>query len=213
MNRSPILYPVVFMTILSMILTGALATLSHVTAPRIAQQKMVKEQRAVLELLQPSLGSDTIPADVSSIPASDIQRLYTTHVSKKYSELMASDYYEALKDNAIVGYVFPISGKGLWGTITGFIGVDPSGTRLLGVTFLSHQETPGLGGRIDEPWFKEQFRNLSIPPDGSNAIIYRTGGSGNVDAITGATLTSSSVSRICNDAVSRITIVMKEGLR
>ncbi len=37
-------------------------------------------------------------------------------------------------------------------------------TRILGLAFLRHSETPGLGGRITEDWFLEQFRGLPLRP-------------------------------------------------
>lgn len=210
--KTPVLYPVLFMVVLSLFLTGSLATLNYITGPQIAQQKALKEQRAILELLQQSLGDDLVPSDVSKIPPDKVQSLYASYVEKRYSNSIKSDYYVGVKEGSPIGYVFIVNGKGLWGTMTGLIGIDPSGSRLLGLTFLNHQETPGLGGRIEEPWFKAQFRGLAIPTADGDAIVYRTAGVGNVDAITGATLTSNAVSTMYNDAINEVKRVMKEGL-
>ncbi len=69
-------------------------------------------------------------------------------------------------------------------------------TQVLGIDFVTHSETPGLGGRISELWFKEQFRAVSINSDDSDIVTYRPAPDGNVDAITGATLTSDAVRNI-----------------
>ncbi|MFN3284353.1 MAG: FMN-binding protein, partial [Pseudothermotoga sp.] len=62
---------------------------------------------------------------------------------------------------------------------------------------------PGLGGRIEEEWFKKQFRSERLL---NGAITLQTGGSGDydhengkVDAITGATQTSRALINIIND--------------
>ena len=70
--------------------------------------------------------------------------------------------------------------------------------KIIGLEFISQEETPGLGGRIDELEFKEQFRDIIINDDGTNYIIYNPASGGNVDAISGATLTSQAVADFLN---------------
>jgi len=67
------------------------------------------------------------------------------------------------------------------------------------VDFTSHNETPGLGGRIDEAWFKEQFRNRKIVI--GTGLSYDTEQENQLDAITGATSTSRSILNILNDVI------------
>ena len=101
------------------------------------------------------------------------------------------------------------SGSGLWGTVTGIIALDEKANRIVGLDIISHNETPGLGGRIDETWFKEQFRGEKIPSEG---IIVRKGRgradtdseNGFIDGITGASQTSRSMQTIVNAAVSAV---------
>lgn len=97
-------------------------------------------------------------------------------------------------------------GDGLWGTVTGVIAVDANLSRIAGLDIISHSETPGLGGRIEEDWFKQQFRNEKI---GTNGITVRKGEGGSdkdpdnsrVDGVTGASLTSASMEKIINDEI------------
>jgi len=98
------------------------------------------------------------------------------------------------------------SGKGLWGTISGIMAIDNQSSRISGLALLSHSETPGLGGRIDETWFKEQFRGEKIGSAGIKLI--KGAGTGDtdpdnseVDAVTGASLTSASVELIVNNQI------------
>ena len=98
------------------------------------------------------------------------------------------------------GYAFPATGPGLWGTINAYVGISEDYSELLGLEFIKQDETPGLGGRISEDWYKQQFRGIDLEnsKDG-NYIIYRPSSGGNVDAIAGATLTSKSVSKLVNE--------------
>jgi Na+-transporting NADH:ubiquinone oxidoreductase subunit C len=84
------------------------------------------------------------------------------------------------------------------------VGIDPQATKVLGLAFTKHSETPGLGGRITESWFTDQFKGLPLHPIESNQNIFYlkpqgTGKAANeLDAITGATNTSSAVQAFLN---------------
>jgi len=101
------------------------------------------------------------------------------------------------------------SGSGLWGTITGVIAVTPDLKTIKGLEIISHNETPGLGGRIDEQWFKDQFRGEKIAsPDAAIRVRKGSGGSdadpsnSEVEGITGASLTSASIQTIVNNVIA-----------
>ncbi len=89
------------------------------------------------------------------------------------------------------------SGPGLWGEIRAVVCFDPKTESLVGVTFTKQNETPGLGARIEEEWFQEQFLGkkgtLLLLPEGS-----RSSNANEIDAITGATITSKAVRDIVN---------------
>jgi Na+-transporting NADH:ubiquinone oxidoreductase subunit C len=100
------------------------------------------------------------------------------------------------KDGAIV--VLTINGAGLWGIIGTHVGFDSRTGRMTGIDFFKQSETPGLGARITEDWFREQFRGkkgpFTIVPEGENE------GENEFDAITGATATAKAVKVIVNQA-------------
>jgi Na+-transporting NADH:ubiquinone oxidoreductase subunit C len=64
--------------------------------------------------------------------------------------------------NAPIGYVSPIQGKGAWGPLYGFLALEPDGLTVIGVTWYEHQETPGLGANIAEEWWQKQFQGKKI---------------------------------------------------
>lgn len=104
-------------------------------------------------------------------------------------------------------YAARFSGPGVWGDIVGVVSLSADGTRIVALSILEQNETPGLGGRITEEEFLDQFRGEHVPRDG---IIFEQGQGdlddtdGAVDAITGATGTSRAFSRIVNRAIDDV---------
>lgn len=97
-------------------------------------------------------------------------------------------YYRALDPSGnIVGYAFFKVQPGSQGLIEVAGGVDGQFTKVTGMDVLKHSETPGLGAKIIEPAFKDQFKDLSL----SDLSLSADGGQ--VDAITGATISSRAV--------------------
>jgi Na+-transporting NADH:ubiquinone oxidoreductase subunit C len=97
--------------------------------------------------------------------------------------------------------VFLETGTGLWGPIVMAVGFDGVGGRVTGVEVVDQTETPGLGARISEAGFRAQFRGKLGP------FSLASGGTGEkedaMDAITGATITSTAVRDILNRCVAR----------
>jgi len=105
---------------------------------------------------------------------------------------------------------FEFSGMGFWDRITGILVVTPDLKDVLNIQFLEQKETPGLGARIEEPWFTDQFKGLIIDWDSPQDQFIVVGAETNpdarnrVDAITGATQTSMALMQFMNDELARI---------
>lgn len=113
------------------------------------------------------------------------------------------EVYPAKKDNEIIGYaVNTYTNRGFSGNITLMAGFRPDGT-IINVTILEHKETPGLGTKMAEPEFKDQFNNKN--PADFRLIVKKDGGP--VDAITAATISS----RAFCDAVQRAYNTLQKG--
>lgn len=67
----------------------------------------------------------------------------------------AKEASEKLSD--MYAFVIPVSGFGLWGPIYGYLALEKNGDTVLGTSWYDHQETPGLGANITEPWWQKQF--------------------------------------------------------
>lgn len=98
-------------------------------------------------------------------------------------------------------YVFPVRGKGLWSILKGFIALDTDLNTIEGITFYEHKETPGLGGEVDNPVWKEHWVGKELfNPQGQVAIrLVKANWESSpytVDALSGATITSRGVERM-----------------
>jgi electron transport complex protein RnfG len=105
------------------------------------------------------------------------------------------EIYPARKDDKIIGYaVRTYSNAGFSGDISLMTGFLPDGT-IHNITVLDQKETPGLGNKMSEPKFKDQF--IGKNPSVFSLKVKKDGGQ--VDAITAATISS----RAFCDAVQR----------
>ncbi|MGO1468702.1 MAG: FMN-binding protein [Tissierella sp.] len=184
-------YPIIFMSLVTAVFAALLATLDYSTAEQI-------EFLANTELQEKILYVFDIP--VESEDPEEIDKQFEETIETK--ELENNKKLYLLEENGEdKAYAFPVSGSGLWGNIEGYAGISADYSTLIGIDFISHSETPGLGGRISEEWFKEQFRGIDLEDPKDEYIIYTPASGGNVDAITGATLTSQSVREFLNEDI------------
>ncbi len=93
--------------------------------------------------------------------------------------------------------IFNVRGKGLWSTMYGFIAVDSDTNTIKGFGYYSHGETPGLGGEVDNPSWKEQWIGKKIFDadwDVQFAVAKAEASSEyQVDGLSGATITCNGV--------------------
>lgn len=192
MKKSSFMYPIIFMSLITAISVFALAFLDQSTAERVATLQETDLRTKILYAFD---------IDVATTDAEEIEKLFNEHVEE---ELFEDKRVFILKGNGEdKGYAFPVVGPGLWGQINGYAAVSTDYNELMGIVFIKHEETPGLGGRIEEEEYLSQFRNLDLSKasDG-NFIVYRPASNGNVDAIAGATLTSQSVAKLLNEDIN-----------
>lgn len=103
----------------------------------------------------------------------------------------------------VVGYAFVGEGPGYQGIIKLMIGVDPELKKTFAIEILESVETPGLGQKITTSFFKEQFHHLEIIP--SLRLVKKKPSLPNeIQAITGATISSQAVVDIVNREVARV---------
>jgi len=197
-KKKPILFPTFFLIIVSIVLGVILGFINEASKEQIEINYFSDLQKALLYTVS------FRTKDLEKAEINDAFKLRFTET--KYNGL---NYYTYSEDNETIGYCFPFSGKGLWGNISGYIAIDKDGERIIGLVFTKHSETPGLGGRIEEVTFTGQFRNLDI--SGTEEYVrYGKYNGKTIDAISGATLTSTSVREMLNNSIQEIKSIMSE---
>ena len=100
--------------------------------------------------------------------------------------------------------ILPVSGKGLWSTIYGYIALEADKDTVRGITFYKHGETPGLGGEVENPQWTGQWVGKSIRRQDGIGVIVKKGKvdasvarekKHYVDGLAGATITSNGVTK------------------
>ncbi len=154
--------------VIAAVAAGVLAMVSQKTAGPIARSLREERMRAVKNVLP----------EFDNVPDQD-----TVSVDSRI-------FYRARRDGRIVGTAFSvISHQGYGGDIQLMVGVDTSGV-VRGVEVLKHLETPGLGAKIANQDFREQFKSKSLD-NPATWKVKKDGGA--FEAITGATISSRAV--------------------
>lgn len=174
---------------LTLISLGASACLGFV-------YQMTKEPIALSILNKKLTAIKLVVPDFNNDPNAEMFRLPT-------GEGDSLDIYPARKDSIIVGYaVNTNTKKGFSGNINLMAGFKPDGT-IISITVLDQKETPGLGTKMTEPPFKDQFKDKN--PSQFKLKVKKDGGP--VDAITAATISS----RAFCDALQRAYNTLQKG--
>ncbi len=110
-------------------------------------------------------------------------------------------WFAAEKAGKTIAYVVPTESKGYGGTIKMLVAVNLDGA-VIDYNILSSNETPGLGDNAAKEPFKSEFKgkqaeNLTVVKDPSNKE--------NIQAMTGATISSKAVTKAVKEAVEAVT--------
>lgn len=107
-------------------------------------------------------------------------------------------------DGQVVGFAVDAQGIGFADKIHLVVGVTPDGGKITGLKVIENVETPGLGNKIADAEWAGQYRDLDT---GREIIVQKRppkSGENEVQAITGATISSKAVTRIANEALQKV---------
>jgi Na+-transporting NADH:ubiquinone oxidoreductase subunit C len=172
------IWTVLFLVIVVCVSTSMLNAIYTYTDPIVRRNEKLRIQKNVLEVFQ-------IPHEEYNI-----QEIFGESVNTQTIEGM--ELYRSSSGNI----AFQISGPGFWGAISALIALEPDLETIKGLKILENKETPGLGGRIADDWFQDQFRGKKLVPE--LKIVPHGEKTNEVDAITGATQTSKAFEKIIN---------------
>ncbi len=204
-----------YAAVVSGLFTGAIMALHAATSGIVERNERLFEQRALVELFD--LG------DPKQLGDDDVLRLVEENIRRDRSVVdpetgLRFEVIEAWRETpdgsrTLTAIAFPIWGAGFWARVDGLLAVTPNLEEVVGIVFLSHTETPGLGGRITEKSWRDTFKGLRVtpPPTGEKyiAIDAAPPSAGDpregrhVDAITGATGTSRAVEAFLNVRIAQ----------
>ncbi|HEX3039955.1 MAG TPA: FMN-binding protein [Caproiciproducens sp.] len=102
--------------------------------------------------------------------------------------------------NNITGYVFTTKAKSYGGDLSVMTGISKDG-KVTGVVILSISDTPGLGLNAQKESFRNQYKQ-PVPAKGFEVIKSGTASTGQISAMTGATITSKAVTECVNEAIA-----------
>jgi electron transport complex protein RnfG len=104
------------------------------------------------------------------------------------------------KERRFIGYAIPGAGPGFQDTIGLLYGFKPDTRQVVGMEILESRETPGLGDKIYKDLeFVASFEQLAVEPEIVAVKKGKKSAPNEIDAITGATISSKAVVRIINE--------------
>ena len=178
----------------ALLLTGA----ASLTAPYRARNEKIEEVLNILTALD-------VPIEDSDKAEALLEKYETNVREEQRGDIARYLYAPPGATNEPKAIAIRFAGPGLWGPMEGFLALEADMRTIRGLSFSKQEETPGLGGEIVAPWFREQFRGKSIVDADGNPGIRIGGdpGPNHVDAITGATMTCDKLEAILCDITER----------
>lgn len=113
--------------------------------------------------------------------------------------------FKCVKESGdLCGWAVPASGFGFQDEIRLVVGLSPDGNTVTGIKVLLQKETPGLGNKIEEQEWRDQFVGLDASRPGTMLKSEPKDKAHEVQAVTGATITSVSVMSIVNGVLADV---------
>lgn len=171
---------VLVLTILSSLSGGLLASVRNGTLDRIENQQLEFVKGPAIRTIFEGSSNDPV-ADRFKLTDGDIER----------------SFFVGIIDGKQM-VAFETQGKGYGGDLGVMVGVNPADDAIVGIGVTTHGETPGIGSRAQtEPSFANQFKGMALKD-----TFQVKGADGQVDALSGATVTSGAVCVALTDASS-----------
>lgn len=168
------------LTFIGIVSGGALSQIDSWAAPKIAHHRKVATEKAIY-LVQPD--------------AKDYKKI----------EDAPMELYEVFdENNESIGYASVFEGNGFQGVIRIMVGIKSDMKTLTSIQILEQVETPGLGTKITEDPFQNKFKELVADPGIVPIKGAEANNPGEVQTITGATISSKAVCEIINTGLANL---------
>lgn len=155
MTKTSPAYILGFMIIICTVFGTAISSVHYATLDMLRKNEKLHRNRSICRVFN-------LP--VARASADAFQKAIDDDIS--YEQIVSQgrtwDVYKQM-DTGNIGFVF--SGTGFWDRITGILVLSPDLSEIVNIQFLDQKETPGLGARIEEGWFIDQFKGVLISWD------------------------------------------------
>lgn len=173
----------------------ALSSVYEITKAPIAEQKALKAQKANQAVFEDASSFETDKEMMNIVSGIDLATL-----SGDYEGITIDQINKALDaDGNVLGYNITVTTTQSYASsLTLVLGYSKDGV-IKGVEFTTLKETAGLGMKAKDAKFKDQFLNKNV----TQFVVTKTGATSDdqIDAISGATITSRAVSNAINAGI------------
>ena len=175
-------------SLLNMVIT--LLVITAISATSLGfMHELTKEPRAAAEKLKQNFAIQAVLPEFDNNPSAEFYEIESFDGGEQLT------CYPGIKNGELTGFAVKTwTMKGFSGLIRLMVGFDNTGV-ITNASVLEHQETPGLGTKMSDADFKNQF--IGKNPKANNLKVKKDGGE--IDAITAATISS----RAFSDAIER----------
>ncbi|MEY3053099.1 MAG: hypothetical protein RLY31_2884 [Bacteroidota bacterium] len=220
-------YVTVYTVVMTLLVSVVLAVVVTGLRPVHESNEAVFKKRDVLRAIKDELGTDLASltdAEVIDLFSNRIEQVVidangqpvegvsaeSVDMAKEEKKPAAERQYPVFiyRGDGATAYLLSVRGNGLWDKIWGTIAIKDDFNTIIGTSFGHVGETPGLGAEItDNPSFSRQFQGKQLFDKGQFvSVSVVKGGVRNpahqVDAITGATITSNGVTDMLRDGLA-----------
>lgn len=188
---------VVILVIVSLLSAASLSLVYEKTKPTIDENKQNELMSSLQEVMPEAYRfEENIEFKIISEEREGIKRMF--------------DAYD--KEDNIIGEVLVIDTIGFGGTIKVLVGMNLPYRKITGTKILDHLETPGLGERITEPEFLDQFKDVSTQRQtyeldgitGATMPAKIVMEESSIDGVTGATISSKAVIKAITESINSV---------
>ena len=201
LNTNSNAYIIIYSTILVLIVAFLLALVSQTLKPMQDANVALDTEKQILNSL-----------NLRGLSDDEAHATYEKVV--KFDE--AQNVYVCTLENGDVKYVLPLKGQGMWGGISCFLAIDDDKNTVYGAYFNHESETAGLGAEIkDNADWQAKFQGKKIFADETKealalSVEKAVNNETTVDAVTGATVTSTAVSKMLQDQLTKYMDFLKK---
>jgi len=157
-----IVFTAVVALVCSLLLTGAATGLKDRKLRNVAvdRQKNILKSVGLIDPTQPVTIEQIEKRYQENIRCYTVDGTGTIVAADAGPDALPACFY--VRDDQPVAYILPVESRGLWGKILGYMAIQNDGETIAGFSVYSHNETPGLGGEIEKPWFQKNFVGKKI---------------------------------------------------